>query len=67
MTNGPGKLCKALAIDKTCYGEDLCGSRLYLLDDEENNQIEICTSPRINIDYAEEAADFLWRFYIKEE
>ena len=31
--SGPGKLCQALAITRDCYGLDLCGETLYLLDD----------------------------------
>lgn len=65
LTNGPGKLCNALFIDKTLNGEDLCGNRIYV---EEGNteDIDIITSKRIGIDYAEEAKDFPWRFYIKD-
>lgn len=66
MTNGPGKLCKALKIDKTNYGNDLCGDELYLLDKGDNEEFQICTSPRINIDYAEEAIHYPWRFFIKD-
>lgn len=29
------------------------------------DELDIKTSKRINIDYAEEAKDFLWRFYIE--
>lgn len=65
MTNGPGKLCRALKIDKSNYGDDLCGNHLYLLDNDEDGDIEICESPRINIDYAEEAIHYPWRFFIK--
>lgn len=61
--NGPGKLCKALLIDKALNEEDMCeGNTLYLLEDIEEKR-EIKTGKRINIDYAEEAVDFLWRFY----
>lgn len=65
MTNGPGKLCKALKIDKTNYGDNLCGDKLYLMDNEDDKEIEICESPRINIGYAEEAIHYPWRFFIK--
>lgn len=65
MTNGPGKLCKALKIDKSNYGDDLCGGRVYLLEDTSLPPFEIASSPRINIDYAEEAIHYPWRFYIK--
>lgn len=66
LTNGPGKLCKALRIDKSCYGEDLCGDKLYLLEEASEKEFEVCTSPRINIDYAEEAIHYPWRFFIKD-
>ncbi len=65
LTNGPGKLCAALGIDKNCYGEDLLGERLFICREISEVPFEIETSKRINIDYAEEARDFLWRFYIK--
>lgn len=65
LTNGPGKLCRALTIDKSCNGEDLCGSTLYLEEDSPN-PFEMVVSKRVGIDYAEEAKDYLWRFYIKD-
>lgn len=63
LANGPGKLCKAMGIDRAYNGEDLCENSIYLEDD--GYIPEIAVSRRIGIDYAEEAADFLWRFYIK--
>lgn len=63
LCSGPGKLCIAMGIDKSLYGEDLCGSRLWLEDD--GFQPDIVRGKRINIDYAEEAADFNWRFAVK--
>ena len=65
LCNGPGKLCKALDISKAQYGYDLCGSSLYISDCIEIPQAEVMVSPRINIDYAEECKDYLWRYYIK--
>lgn len=65
LTNGPGKLCQALSIDKSLNGTDLIyGNQLYLLDHQEEFEIE--ASKRINIDYAEEYKDKLWRFSIKD-
>ncbi|QGU94942.1 DNA-3-methyladenine glycosylase [Clostridium bovifaecis] len=64
LTNGPGKLCIAMNIDKELNGEDLCKEKLYILDNKE--KFDIITSKRINIDYAEEAKDYPWRFYIKD-
>ncbi|MGE5626943.1 MAG: DNA-3-methyladenine glycosylase [Solirubrobacterales bacterium] len=63
LTNGPGKLCKALGINKTLNGEDLLGNQLYIIDNNDTFNIE--TTKRIGIDYAEEAKDFPLRFYIK--
>lgn len=61
--NGPGKLCKALSLDRSCNGTDLTGNTLYVLDPGEAAQ-PIHSGPRIGIDYAEEAIDFPWRFWI---
>jgi DNA-3-methyladenine glycosylase len=67
LTNGPAKLCQALAIDKSFNGWDLTkGSQLWL----ENYQIvesqAILSKPRIGIDYArKEDRESLWRFLIK--
>ncbi|MBV4418798.1 DNA-3-methyladenine glycosylase [Clostridium tyrobutyricum] len=65
ITNGPGKLCQALLIDRKQNGENLCNNELYILDSNLHN-FKIQASKRIGIDYAEEAADYLWRFYIKD-
>jgi DNA-3-methyladenine glycosylase len=65
LTNGPGKLCIAMNINKSLYGEDLCTSNcIYILEGEDLEEKDIVHSKRINIDYAEEAKDFLWRYYI---
>lgn len=65
LTNGPGKLCQALAIDRSLNGEDLCGGRLYVREGEPE-ELNIVSAKRIGIDYAEEAKDYLWRFYIND-
>ena len=57
LCNGPGKLCQAMTITKEQYGYDLCSSE---------QEIQIMRSPRINIDYAEECKDYLWRYFIKD-
>ena len=67
ITSGPGKLAKALGIDRTFNGK-------YLLDDEvwiEDSGIKIgknkiIASERIGIDYAGEDARLPWRFTIKD-
>lgn len=64
LTNGPGKLCRGLGIDKAFNGADLCGEGIYLTEGGDT-AFETVTTTRVNIDYAEEAKDFPWRFYIK--
>ncbi|MDF2880411.1 MAG: 3-methyladenine glycosylase [Clostridiaceae bacterium] len=69
LTSGPSKLCMALNITKENNMEDLCGDKLYIEYDKNENQngeFEIVHTKRIGIDYAEEAKDFLWRYYIKD-
>ena len=66
LTNGPSKLCMAYSIDKSYNYKKLYEKgELYIEDSEEEN-LEIVETTRIGIDYAEEAIDFLWRFYIKD-
>lgn len=62
LCSGPGKLCIAMNITKELYGIDLCGNELYVIDDGRPAPI-VKTSPRINIDYAEEYRNVLWRYY----
>jgi DNA-3-methyladenine glycosylase len=66
LTNGPGKLCAALAIDRTLNGVDLCTNQVFFI--EEGRTVadgEIATSPRIGIRSDEVAMSRPWRFYIK--
>lgn len=66
LTNGPGKLCKALAIDKSLNAKSVKEQgALWLAEGEEEN-FKIISAKRINIPYAEEYQDVLWRFYIKD-
>jgi len=64
LCNGPGKLCIAMGIGKAENGLDLCGSKLYIRD-AQNEPFSIKSTPRINIDYAGEYAGKPWRFYIE--
>ena len=65
LTNGPGKLCNAFLIDKSLNGEDLCGSKLYV-EAGENEKLSIVSAKRVGVDYAGEAKDYPWRFYIED-
>ena len=61
LCSGPGKLTMAMDITRDLGGVDLVHSpHLYLTAGQAAS--EIITSKRINIDYAGEAADYLWRF-----
>ena len=65
-TSGPGKLTKALGIDKSLNAANLLSERVWIEDQGikiSKNSIE--ASPRIGIDYAGEDAGLLWRFTIK--
>ena len=68
LCNGPGKVCQALAITKKEYGLDLCdpASPLRLIRFRSIPDNRIASSPRINVAYAEEAAAWPWRFYVKD-
>jgi DNA-3-methyladenine glycosylase len=62
LTNGPGKLCEAFAVNASHYGADLCAAgRLYLIDGPAPKKI--LRSPRIGVDYAGEWAQKKWRFF----
>lgn len=62
---GPGKLTKMLKIKGDLNGENLITSEKLWLEDGENVE-EYASSPRIGIDYAEEADRLrLWRYTVK--
>ncbi|MDP1884580.1 MAG: DNA-3-methyladenine glycosylase [Candidatus Moranbacteria bacterium] len=64
-TNGPGKLCKVLAIDRRLNGHDLTkGEKLWIERGEKIKKENIKTGKRIGIDYARHCKHYLWRFYI---
>lgn len=75
--NGPGKVCRALALTRAENGLDLTGDALFLCDTPEDAGLppfpvpekeRVIAGPRIGVDYAEEARDFPWRFrLVKEE
>jgi len=61
---GSGRVGRALGIDKTFYGEDLCSSeRIFVLDAPDCNQYN--TAPRVGIEYAgDEWKNKPWRFIL---
>lgn len=64
--NGPGKLCKGLELTRGQNGLDLLGDELFLRGAPAPAPASIRTGKRIGIDYAQEAADFPWRFWLEE-
>ena len=53
-----------MGIDLTYNGLDMTvGEKLYIVEGE--SEFKITSSKRIGIDYAEEAIDYLYRFYIE--
>jgi DNA-3-methyladenine glycosylase len=66
LTSGPGKLTKALGIDRKWNGKYLLGNEIWVEDFGSNfPKREIEASRRIGIDYAGEDAKLPWRFTIK--
>lgn len=62
--NGPGKLTRALGIDRSFYGEDLAVSDRLWIEDA-GLKPEIRTSPRIGVDYSGEYWKAIpWRYFI---
>lgn len=73
--NGPGKLCKGLSLTRNENRLDLEGDTLFVCDSPADIGLpcpilpreRILSGPRIGIDYAEEAKDFPWRFWLEKE
>lgn len=67
LTNGPAKLCQALAIDKSFYGWDLTRKKqLWVEPYRDIPEDDIVSTPRIGIQYAaKKDREALWRFLIK--
>lgn len=63
ISNGPGKLCQALGLDRSFYGADLTGPTLFLADGPVG---EIGRSARIHIAYAGNWVEKPWRFFERE-
>ncbi len=66
LTNGPGKLCIALGIDRQLDAADLLGNKVWLEEGEKVSRSQIAAGPRIGIDYAEGWKDKPWRFWIRD-
>ena len=66
---GPGKLCRALGIDKRDNGEDLVeGHGVWIADDGQRPKPRggIAKGARIGVDYAGAWARKPWRFWLTD-
>ena len=62
--DGPGRVGKALQLDKSFYGENLLTSNRIWIENSEQ-QVEFTTSPRIGINYAGEPwVSKNWRYLL---
>lgn len=72
--NGPGKVCAGMNIDRSLNGLPHGSRELFLCESLEElglpmpegdrMPMDVKVGKRIGIDYAEEAVDFPWRFYL---
>ena len=72
--NGPGKVCAGMNIDRALNGLPYGSEELFVCEHLEDaglppwpgddGPLDIKAGKRIGIDYAEEAVDFPWRFYL---
>jgi DNA-3-methyladenine glycosylase len=62
LTNGPAKLCEALAIRRRENAIDLMGAEIFILDSPELPSSKVGRSARIGITRGKEKQ---WRFYIR--
>jgi len=63
LTNGPAKVCQALAIDKILNGHNLHEQPLRLIMNEQLPADQIVQTTRVGIS---QAKDVPWRFYVRE-
>ena len=65
LADGPGKLCIAMGITRRDNDVDMvCSESFYVTEGILVEPSRIHAGRRIGIDYAEEAAEYLWRFYL---
>lgn len=67
LADGPGKLCRAMAVDKSADSLRLDGDELYICDADLAPTGDIAASARLNIDYAGEDALRPWRFTLSSD
>lgn len=66
LTNGPSKLCMAMAISKEQNKANLTAPPMYIEDAPLIPKDDIIETTRIGIDYSGDWKNKPWRFYVKE-
>jgi DNA-3-methyladenine glycosylase len=64
-TQGPGRLCRALGIDRRHNGLDLVGDDLFIASPERREPFDIIARPRVGVGYAGQWAEKPLRFSIR--
>lgn len=67
LARGPGRLCQALAIDRSLNGLELYtpDAELTVEPDEAIADVEVLEGPRIGVTGDAQARNALWRFYVQ--
>jgi DNA-3-methyladenine glycosylase len=66
-TNGPGRLCRTLSIDRSLNGHDLLGGELYLARPKGRvPRFKVVAGPRVGVDYAGDWIHRPLRFTIED-
>lgn len=67
LTDGPGKLCRALQIDRAFNGHDLTAGRELWIEPGEPPAVDtVCATPRINVGGDDHARTAPWRLVAKK-
>lgn len=67
QTNGPGKLCRALDIDRSLNTWNMTFGKKLWIERARNVPLErIVVDKRIGIDYAKHCREYLWRFSLSD-
>ncbi|UXP31731.1 DNA-3-methyladenine glycosylase [Reichenbachiella agarivorans] len=66
VSNGPGKLCKAMGIDMRLNKKELNSELLWIEDAKAVELKDLVISTRVGVGYAGEDALLPWRFYLKD-
>jgi len=68
LARGPGRLCQALAIDRSLDGVDVCapGAPLWIEPDADIATENVMQGPRIGVTGGEAARSAPWRFFVRD-